>query len=280
MSTRPGKLFVVGTPIGNLSDLSRRAGEVLAAVDVIAAEDTRITRRVLDHLGISGKLVSYREETEHRLSQKLVADLLDGKGVALVSDAGTPCISDPGYRLVKAASEAGIEVVTIPGPSAVVALLSVSGLPTDRFAFEGFPPVRSGQRRAFLQSLRGSSRTVVFYESPRRVIGLLDDLSDVLSNPPVAVGRELTKMHEEVLRGTAREVAEQLRAQGTRGEFVVAVYIEAAAAHALTGDALAEEVRRLLEEGLHVRDIALRLKAQGVSRREVYAAARLTDEAE
>jgi 16S rRNA (cytidine1402-2'-O)-methyltransferase len=278
MSTRPGTLYVVGTPIGNLSDLSRRAGEVLASADLVAAEDTRITRRLLDRLGVSAKLVSYREETEHRLSVKLVADLLDGKSVALVSDAGTPCISDPGYRLVKAAADAGVEVVTIPGPSAVIALLSVSGLPTDRFAFEGFPPARSGQRRSFLQSLGDASRTVVFYESPRRVVKLLDDVAEVLSNPPVAVGRELTKMHEEVLRGHAREVADQLRAQGTRGEFVIAVYVEAKAPQALSGDALRREVQRLLGEGLHVRDIALRLKSEGVSRRDVYAAARADHE--
>jgi len=277
MSARPGKLYVVGTPIGNLSDLSPRAAEVLSRVDVIAAEDTRVTRRLLERTDRAPKLVSYREETEHRLSEKLVEDMLDGTTVALVSDAGTPCISDPGYRLVKAAAEAGIDVVAVPGPSAVIALLSVSGLPTDRFAFEGFLPARAGQRRALLESLRGSSRTVVFYESPRRVVASLDDVADVLADPSVAVGRELTKMHEEVLRGRARAVANQLRQQGTRGEFVVAVNVEAAAERALEGDALRDEVRRLLAEGLHVRDIAQRLKTRGVARRDVYAAARADD---
>ena len=164
----PGKLYVVGTPIGNMGDLSARAAEMLAAADVIAAEDTRVTGRLLQRTGIHAKLVSYRDENERTLAPRLVRDLLDGKTIALVSDAGTPCISDPGYRLVRAAAEAGVEVVAVPGPSALVALLSVSGLPTDRFSFEGFPPPRAGARAEALAALRGSARTAVFFESPRR----------------------------------------------------------------------------------------------------------------
>lgn len=279
MRERPGKLYVVGTPIGNLGDVSARAGSVLASVDVVAAEDTRISRRLLDHLGVSAKLVSYREETEHRLAPQLVERLRAGESIALVSDAGTPCISDPGYRLVRAAADAGIAVVSVPGPSAVIALLSVSGLPTDRFSFEGFPPPRAGARRALLESLRGCGRTVVFYESPRRVIALLDELADTFGDAPVAIGRELTKVHEEVLRGRARELADLLRERGTRGEFVVAIHAAQSEGGALAGEALQAEVRRLLGEGLHVREIAERLKPKGVPRRAVYDAARAAREA-
>jgi len=274
MATQAGKLYVIGTPIGNLSDVSARAGRVLASVDVVAAEDTRITRRLLDHLGVSARLVSYREETEQRLAPDLVGRLRAGANVALVSDAGTPCISDPGYRLVRAAAEAGIEIIAVPGPSAVVALLSVSGLPTDRFSFEGFPPARAVARRALLDSLSGCGRTLVFYESPRRVVALLEDLAGALDDPPVAVGRELTKVHEEVLRGRAREIAELLRRRGTRGEFTIAVHAPSLARDELKGEALSAEVRRLLEDGLHVREAAERLKHRGVARRAVYEAAR------
>jgi 16S rRNA (cytidine1402-2'-O)-methyltransferase len=274
MAQAPGRLYVIGTPIGNLSDLSPRAASVLASVDIVAAEDTRVTRRLLAAAPVSVKLVSYREETERRLAHELVGALLEGKDVALASDAGTPCISDPGYRLVRAAAEAGVEVVAVPGPSAAIALLSISGLPTDRFAFEGFPPSRSAARRAVFEGMRGCGRTVVFYESPRRVVAFLDDLADVLDDPPVALGRELTKVHEEVLRGSAREVAGRLRVRGARGEFVVAVYVPETPVAAPCGDALDAEVRALLAEGLHVREIAQRLRRRGVARRAVYEAAR------
>jgi len=271
-----GTLYVVATPIGNLGDISSRAAKTLGAVDVIAAEDTRVTRKLLDRIGVAAKLVSYRDENERRLAAVLVERLQAGESVALVSDAGTPCISDPGYRLVRAAAEAGIEVVSVPGPSSVLALLSVSGLPTDRFSFEGFPPTKPGARRALLQSLRGGGRTVVFFESPRRALRLLEDIDETLANPSVAVGRELTKMHEEVLRGSAREVASVLRERdGARGEFVIAVALdEATAVEAPNADDLRKEVGRLLEKGLSARDAAEQLREHGVSRQDVYEAAR------
>lgn len=268
-----GRLFVVATPIGNMGDLSPRAAEVLAKVDVVAAEDTRVTGKLLSRIDAKNRMVSYREQTERRLSDDLVARMLGGQSVALVSDAGTPTISDPGYRLVHAAAEAGIEVVSVPGPSAAIALLSVSGLPTDRFRFEGFPPSRASARRRLLESLRGAGTTVIFYESPHRVVDFLGELAGVLGDPQVAAGRELTKMHEEVVRGKASEVAATFTAREPRGEFVLAVRLEAEDEE-LTGDALDREVAALAEEGLPAKEIAAKLKPRGARRREVYEALR------
>ncbi|MFN2375808.1 MAG: 16S rRNA (cytidine(1402)-2'-O)-methyltransferase [Candidatus Binatia bacterium] len=268
-----GRLFVVATPIGNMGDLSPRAAEVLAAVDVVAAEDTRVTGKLLARIDAKNRMVSYREQTEHRLSTELVQRMLEGQSVALVSDAGTPTISDPGYRLVHAAAESGIEVVAVPGPSAVIALLSVAGLPTDRFRFEGFPPSKASARRRLLESLRGAGTTVVFYESPHRIVDFLGEVSAAIGDPPVAVGRELTKMHEEVQRGTASAVAAYFGRKEPRGEFVVAVHVEAEAEE-LTGEALEDEVAALAAEGLPAKAIAARLKGRGAHRREVYDALR------
>ena len=186
-----GRLYVVATPIGNMGDLSPRAAEVLAKVDVVAAEDTRVTGKLLARIDAKNRMVSYREQTERRLADDLVERMLAGESVALVSDAGTPTISDPGYRLVHAAAEAGIEVVSIPGPSAAIALLSVSGLPTDRFRFEGFPPSRASARRRLLESLRGAGTTVVFYESPHRIVDFLGEVAGVLGDPAVAAGDQV-----------------------------------------------------------------------------------------
>ena len=276
-----GRLYVVATPIGNMGDLSPRAAEVLASVDVVAAEDTRVTGKLLARVDAKNRMVSYREQTEHRLAEELVGRMLSGENVALVSDAGTPTISDPGYRLVSAAASAGIEVVSVPGPSAVVALLSVSGLPTDRFRFEGFPPSKAAARRRLLESLRGAGTTAIFYESPHRVVEFLGEVADVLGDPHVAAGRELTKMHEEVVRAKASEVAARFSVREPRGEFVVAVRIEADDEE-LAGDALEREVAALARAGMAAREIAARLKPRGAHRREVYDALRRigSDEAE
>jgi 16S rRNA (cytidine1402-2'-O)-methyltransferase len=268
-----GRLFVVATPIGNMGDLSPRAAEVLGSVDVVAAEDTRVTGKLLARIDAKNKMVSYREQTEHRLSADLVARMIEGQSVALVSDAGTPTISDPGYRLVHAAAEAGIEIVSVPGPSAVIALLSVSGLPTDRFRFEGFPSHRASARRQLLESLRGAGTTVVFYESPHRVVDFLGEVAQILGDPPVAAGRELTKMHEEVVRGTASQVAARFATKEPRGEFVVAVHV-VAVEEELVGDALEREVAALSADGLPAKEIAAKLKPRGAHRRDVYEALR------
>ena len=264
-----GRLYVVATPIGNLGDLSPRVVDVLKSVAVVAAEDTRVTRRLLAHAGITTRLLSYRDENEAKLAPVLVERLAAGESIALVSDAGTPCVSDPGYRLVRAAAAADIEVVAVPGPSAVLALLSVSGLPSDRFAFEGFPPTTRKARGTLFESLRSGGRTTVFFESPRRVVELLREMAAALGDPEVAVGRELTKLHEEVLRGSASEVAELLERQGPRGELVIAVHVQKSAVPADSVD-VAEEVRTLLAGGASARDIAAQLKGRGISRRVVY----------
>jgi len=270
-----GKLYVVATPIGNLADLSPRAVDTLRAAAVIAAEDTRVTRHLLSHAGLkSAELISYREQNERRLAPLLVGRMQEGEDVALVSDAGTPTISDPGYRLVRAAAEAGIEVIAIPGPSAVIALLSIAGLPTERFSFEGFLPAARKARRDAIEALRGAGRTVVLYESPRRVTALLRDLAELLDDPTVAIGRELTKHFEQVLRGTASELAAALETSGVRGEVVVAVHVPQAEVDAPTDQEVRDWIRRVLDEGGTVRDAAERLRARGVARRKVYELAR------
>jgi 16S rRNA (cytidine1402-2'-O)-methyltransferase len=243
---------------------------VLAEVALIAAEDTRVTGKLLSRAGISARLLSYRDENEVRLAPKLVERMAGGESIALVSDAGTPCISDPGYRLVEAAHAAGIEVVVVPGPSTVTAFLSIAGLPTDRFAFEGFLPNSRGAREKALRGVAELERTVVVYESPRRVVALLDDAARVLNDPRVAVGRELTKLHEEVLRGRASEVADALRDRDAiKGEIVVGFDLRSAG-RAAEEEPSDEEIVALLASGKSARDVADALRARGVARQRVY----------
>lgn len=219
-----GTLYIVATPIGNLEDLSPRARRILEAVDVVAAEDTRHTTRLLGHFGIGTPRIAVHEHNEREISERLVERLRSGESIALVSDAGTPLISDPGYRLVRDAVTAGVPVRPVPGPSAVIAALSAAGLATDRFLFEGFMPARPAARRACLEQLRREPRTVVFYESPRRVRAALADAADVLGRQRRWVlARELTKLHEQWACGTAAELMEWLDADSNRrrGEFVL-----------------------------------------------------------
>ena len=222
----PGVLYVVATPIGHLADLSPRALAVLREVDLIAAEDTRHTRALLTHFGVRTPLVSLHEHNEGRQVPGLVERLRSGAAIAVVSDAGTPLISDPGYGLVHAAAAAGLPLSPVPGPCAAIAALSVSGLPTDRFVFEGFLPARSAARRAQLQGLAREPRTLVFYESPRRLIDALDDCAQVLGAARIAcVGREITKRFETFYRGTLAEVRAGIeqQAEALRGECVLMV---------------------------------------------------------
>jgi 16S rRNA (cytidine1402-2'-O)-methyltransferase len=219
-----GTLWIVGTPIGNLGDISERAREVLAAVDVVAAEDTRRAGRLLAHLGIDARLRSFFEGNEARRTAELLRVLRDGRDVAVVSDAGMPGISDPGGRVVAACIEAGINVRVVPGPSALTAALAVSGLPAERFVFEGFLPRRAGARRSRLKVLAEEPRTVVLFESPRRAAASLEEIADAFgSDRRVAVVRELTKLHEEVIRGPAGRVTARLRKQPPKGEVVIVV---------------------------------------------------------
>ncbi len=219
-------MFVVATPIGNLDDLSPRARQVLGAVDLIAAEDTRVTGRLLSHFGIKRRQIALHEHNEESLATRLIEDLCNGSSVALVSDAGTPLISDPGFRLLRAAHLAGVRVVPIPGASAFVSALSVSGLPTDRFVFEGFLPAKTAARQKRLTALARESRTVVFYESVHRIEATLADLVESHGATRQAfIGRELTKLHEQCVSGDLEHLRAKL-ADGsivTKGEFVLAV---------------------------------------------------------
>lgn len=218
-----GRLFVVATPIGNLGDATPRSIEVLKSVDAIAAEDTRRTRKLLAHFGVSTGLVAYHDHNEARVSLDIVKRIEDGQDIALVSDAGTPLVADPGYRLVSAAAARGIEIVAVPGPSAVVAALSVAGLPPHPFHFAGYLPRKSGQRRTRLASLATLPCTVVYYESPHRIAATLSDMLEVLGDRRAVVARELTKVHEEVLRGTLSELSARAEGRKLKGEMVVVV---------------------------------------------------------
>lgn len=268
-----GELFIVATPIGNLQDISPRAVEVLNQVDVVVAEDTRHSRPLLAHVGVETRLEAMHEHNESSIVPALVERLQAGQSVAVISDAGTPLISDPGYRLVRAAQEAGIAVRAVPGPSAVTAALSVSGLPTDRFAFEGFLPARESARRRKLRSLREEARTLVFFETGRRVLDALADIgSEIDPAREVAVCRELTKRFETVLRGSVAEVRAALAADPDqrRGEFVLVLAgAEPADADLEAALVMARELARELPASKAAR---LAAKLTGAPRRELFAA--------
>jgi 16S rRNA (cytidine1402-2'-O)-methyltransferase len=221
-----GTLFIVATPIGNLADLSPRALDTLRGVDAVCAEDTRHTRQLLSHFGIERPLVALHEHNEGEIAEKIVSRLLAGESLALVSDAGTPLVSDPGFRLVRAARVAGVKVSPVPGPSALIAALSVAGLPSDRFAFEGFLPAKASARRERLAALAGETRTLVFYESSHRIAEALADLRAAFGDErPAVIARELTKLFETVLDGTLAQLHAQVEADPNqrKGEFVVIV---------------------------------------------------------
>ena len=243
-----GTLFVVATPIGNLEDLSPRARQTLAEVDFVAAEDTRHTGRLLSHLGVKTRQIALHEHNEARATAAVIEHLKGGKSVALVSDAGTPLVSDPGYRLVRAAHDNGITVAPVPGPSAVTAALSVSGLPTDRFAFEGFPPAKQAARRKWLQARAADERTLVFFEAVHRIAATLADMADVFGADREAfLGRELTKLHEQCVVANLGELRDAVGGGiASKGEFVVAV----SGASGPAGTSL--EVDRLLAELLEL----------------------------
>ncbi|MBM3315092.1 16S rRNA (cytidine(1402)-2'-O)-methyltransferase [candidate division WOR-3 bacterium] len=218
----PG-LYVVSTPIGNLRDMTRRAAEVLAGADVVACEDTRRTGLLLHRLGIRGRLVSYHEYNKLRRTPELLELLRQGKAVALVSEAGTPGVSDPGYYLIRTAIEQRFRVIPVPGASALLAAITVSGMPSDRFAFEGFLPRRAGRRKTRLAAVADETRTMVFFESPVRLVRLLVEMRELWGERQVVVCRELTKKFEETLRGTIGEVLEALGTGPVRGEVTVVV---------------------------------------------------------
>jgi len=221
-----GRLVLVPTPLGNLEDITLRALQVLKEADIVAAEDTRHTGRLFAHFGIEAKFLSFHEHNEARQSVKLGALLEEGKTVALVSDAGTPGVSDPGFRAVRAAIEAGARVEVLPGPVALIPALLLSGLPVDRFIFEGFLPRKQGARRKAFEALGGETRTVLWYESPHRIGKSVALLAEIHPLRPVALVREISKRHEETIRGTASELAARLAERPVKGELVLVVGAE------------------------------------------------------
>ena len=276
MGNSRGRLDVVATPIGNLSDLSPRAQEVLAAADVIAAEDTRHTRALLQAIGVSRPLVSLHAHNETNRVPELLARLAAGESVALVSDAGTPLLSDPGYELVSEAARAGCEVRAIPGPSAITAALAVAGLPTERFCFEGFLPPRSSERRARLGDIAGEQRTMVFFEAPHRIEECLVDLVAVFGGDRrAAVARELTKAYETTYRGTLAELVELAKNEPNfaRGEITIVVQGVPAASNAVDARMLERAVSLLVRELPPGRAAALAAQLVGGKRSDAYALA-------
>jgi len=214
-------LYIVSTPIGNLGDITVRAAKILAECDIILAEDTRTSRKLLDHLGINTPMTAYHDFNKEKVTPALVSSLKDGKEIALITDAGTPGIADPAFNLVRASIENGISVIPIPGASACLAALVASGLPTDRFTFENFLPNKSTQRRRLFEGLKDEPRTMIFYETPHRIIKTLEDIKAVLGCVRVVIAREMTKIHEEFLRGTAEELLIHFNGHPPRGEMVV-----------------------------------------------------------
>jgi 16S rRNA (cytidine1402-2'-O)-methyltransferase len=269
-----GTLYLVSTPIGNLEDITHRAVRLLGEVDVIACEDTRHTKKLLNHFGIKATTISYHEHNESQRAVELLERLKRGADVAVVSDAGTPGINDPGFRLTRLAIENDITVVPVPGASALIAALVSSGLPTDEFFFGGFLPARSGARRTRLSELRAMAVTLIFYEAPHRIAATLRDAQEILGEREAVVARELTKMHEEILRGRLGELAAHFAsAEKARGEMVLIIDRAVIEAGAETEKVvtIAELVARLENEGLDHR-AALKKAARelGLSRDEAY----------
>jgi len=267
-----GTLYVVGTPIGNLEDMTFRAVRILQSVDVIAAEDTRHTGKLLQHFQIKTPQVSYHEHNRNERLPELLSQLSEGKAIALVTDAGMPGISDPGYELVKACIEAGISVVPVPGATAGITALSAAGLPTDRFVFEGFLPASGQDREKRLEVLPAESRTLIFYESPHRLRETLQDLADCLGGyRPIVLARELTKLHEEFWRGTIKEAIAHYTQLEPKGEFTLVVAGEQLGVPVLSEDALKEELYQIMAQGIS-RSQAARQLAQltKLPRRQLY----------
>jgi len=265
-----GTLYLVATPIGNLEDITYRAVRTLREAGLIACEDTRQTRKLLDHYGIARPLVSYHEHNEATRAEELLRRMQAGESVALVSDAGMPLVSDPGYRVVHAAIQAGISVVPVPGPSALVAALAASGLPTDEFTFGGFLPAKSGPRVRAIEAVKDETAPLIFYETPHRIVEALGDIETVLGERPVVVARELTKVHEEFLRGTAGEVRAALAARpAVKGEITLLIGRAIAPPTVLTSieDAVDAYVRGGMGRMEAMKKVA---RERRISKRDVY----------
>jgi 16S rRNA (cytidine1402-2'-O)-methyltransferase len=272
MSGVTGTLFVVATPIGNLEDISARAIRVLSEVDLIAVEDTRHSAKLLYHYGIHTTVISVHEHNEREQAPRLIETLRSGKSIALISDAGTPLLSDPGFKLVRAAHAAGVSVVPVPGACAAIAALSAAGLPTDRFAFEGFPPPRSAARRAAFQAMRQDRRTLVYYESSHRIVDSLADMVESFgAERPAVLARELTKKFETIRPGTLAELQRVVthEPQEQLGEFVILIH--GAAQEAVEGDPEVDRVLRVLLDAVPLKEaVTLAARLTGASKNELY----------
>jgi 16S rRNA (cytidine1402-2'-O)-methyltransferase len=271
-----GCLYLVGTPIGNLEDITLRALRILKEADQIACEDTRHTQKLLSHYEISKPLVSYHEHNEMTRAPELVVAMEQGAKIALVSDAGMPLVSDPGYRLVTLCARHQIPIVPIPGPSALLAALSASGLPNEEFLFVGFLPARTGERHRALERLRLEDRTLILYEAPHRVAETITDAKEILGDRPACLAREVTKIHEEFLRGTLSELAAALEERPARGEITLLIGAPLPGQSAVNGDtsqSLADRVDELIRQAKLDRKEALKLaaKERGLTRREAYS---------
>ena len=269
---KQGALYIVATPIGNLEDITLRAIRVLKEVDLIAAEDTRHSRILLNAYEIKTPLISLHEHNEKERSVLLVSRLEDGMRIAYISDAGTPCISDPGYHLVNLALRKNIRVIPVPGPSALISALSVCGFPADQFLFCGFLPPKENKRRRLLESLRNEEKTIVFYESPSRITDTLKDVGEILGDREIVVARELTKVFEEIKRGRVLDIFAQSPSGKTKGEFTVIVQGASSEPVVLTDDEISEKLLQLWSaQSLSLRDaVADVVKATGLSRKKVY----------
>ena len=272
---RTGCLYLVATPIGNLEDITLRALRILKEVDQIACEDTRHTQKLLSHYNIQKPLISYHEHNEMTRAPELVLAMEQGAQIALVSDAGMPLVSDPGYRLVTLALRHHLPIVPIPGPSALLAALSASGLPNEEFLFAGFLPARTGERRRALERLRIEDRTIIFYEAPHRIEETLADAREVLGERPACLAREVTKLHEEFRRGTLSELSASLSEKPARGEITLligAVSPEERSAQRETSQSLADRVDELIRQAKLDRKEALKLaaKERGMTKRAAY----------
>ncbi len=269
---KPGTLYIVATPIGNLEDMTFRAVRILQAVDMIAAEHTRHTGRLLQHFQVKTPQISYHEHNSNSRIPELLEQLQYGKAIALVSDAGMPGISDPGYELIKACIDDGITVVPIPGASAVITALSAAGLPTDRFIFDGFLPAKSQQRKQYLESLQSESRTLVFYESPHRLRDTLADLGAVLgSDRSIVIARELTKLYEEFWRGTIEDAIAHYQEKEPQGEYTLLVAGNPPSKPQLTETELKAELLQIMQQGISRSQASRQLaKDTSLSRRYLY----------
>ena len=266
------KLYVVGTPIGNLGDMSPRAVETLAAVDFIAAEDTRVTLRLLNHFGIKKPMVSYFEHNKHDKGEKIIDRILAGESCAVVTDAGMPCISDPGEDLIRQCEQAGICTVVVPGPSAAISALAVSGLQTGRFTFEGFLSVNKKSCSEHLDSLRGEQRTMIFYEAPHKLPNTLRDLFDCFGDRRLTIARELTKLHEEIIRTTTAQAVKAYIDEPLKGEIVLILEGKKAdEPTALTRDEAVSYAQKLIQSGMRPTDAAKEAAAMaGLRKNDIY----------